>query len=308
MIILNLLIIDINMLHSSSSKISKHPFWTATTGSQLIFRLDKPPDSQLSSMVITVYTISEPYTYQIKLIMENEKVDKIVYHKKKDAIKIIKEDWIRYYENRTKLEFVEHKLVEVITESTYDCDSSRSETPRIETPRMESPMSDSESDTGLNSPRRLTKLVMPIPLNFRSGMGKSDTESPYDSCPPTPSPRSIRRNGFRNMLNEFHKRRVKSSSGSTSSEISPKSSPRKIWMRKLSLPLKEISSGESSPSGNESERGQNIDSQNTDKLLKQVSLKLSIQHSQKCNDNSTNILNNFNTPNTPRNSESVITF
>ena len=87
----------------------KHPFWFATTGSQMELRLIKPPPSEINSLIVSVYSISEPYTYKV-FISQNDPPSPI-YCNKKEAIRIIKEDWWQYYGQRTSVNFIEHKNV-----------------------------------------------------------------------------------------------------------------------------------------------------------------------------------------------------
>ena len=86
----------------------KHPFWSSTIGSTLQLTLKKSPDSQINSLTVVVYTVTEPYVY--KTIVSQKNVDSpiCVYHNKKDTIKIIKNEWWIFYGDRTNVEFIEH--------------------------------------------------------------------------------------------------------------------------------------------------------------------------------------------------------
>lgn len=266
---------------------SKHPFWSASTGSQLKLVLKKPPECQIKEMIIVVYTISEPYIYSIKVILSDGTIGSHVYHKKKEAIKIIDEVWYKYYQDRTNIEFVEHKTIDI---------------PNIDL----SLASDSENNV-------------------------------YDSCPPTPSPRAVRKSSLKSMLKEIAETHRKSgdslsssSSSSSNSNSSEESSPRskessprttntkKNWISKR---LSRSSSRSNSPrngsprngnsgngnSGNGSPRSDDNSPRcnesprtpSTPQLLRRASLKLALRNS-KIKDESSK------SPMTPRNSESGI--
>ena len=207
---------------------AKHPFWSASTGSTIKLLLEKPPNSNLKGMYVSVYTISEPYTYKLDIVMSNNEINNTIFLKKKDAIKAIQEEWLVYYGDRTKIEYNEHRMIDMgplIFNSVPRNNPLRNRSPRNNSPR--------------NSQR--------------------NGENTIDSCPPSPSPRDIRRNNFRSMLKEIaeahRKRSLRDSNSDTpssttsSSEVSPRSgdnSPRKSWMNKrLSLAVKK--SGDSSP-------------------------------------------------------------
>ncbi len=135
----------------------KHPFWSATTGSTLELRLNKPPPSPVHSMIISVHSIIQPYVYKILVRQEDVDTPKELYHKKNDAIKVIKNEWWEYYEDRTEVKFIDHTDVSQISH---------------------------HNDFSFLSPRR-NNIV--------------------DSCPPTPSPRSIRKKSLKTMLSKQRK-------------------------------------------------------------------------------------------------------
>ena len=291
----------------------KHPFWFATTGSMIKLLLDKPPDSDLKGMIITVYTISEPYMYKLDIVMSDNSIINTIYLKKKEALRAIQDEWMIYYRGRTKVEYIEHQLIDM----------------------GKFPLNLSGNLTGNLSGNMSGDLP-----NIKGNNGI------VDSCPPSPSPREIRRGNFRSMLKEIaetHRKRslrndnlgenisLSSSNSETgsnvsnsgSSEVSPRSetsSPRKNWLnRRFSLQLKRTStSGDSSPksprplspgastdtklsSSDEdlpSANSPNIRSPRTTRLLRSASLKLALRMSGKHSDIDKTV--------TPRNSESVI--
>ena len=130
-----------------------------------------------------------------------------------------------------------------------------------------------------------------------------------DSCPPSPSPRSRRRTGIKNMLKtiaESHRKKTSgnNSSGSSGSDSSSSEvSPRYGWTsRRLSLPSQQSPrSTDISPrsDGSETESPRDISdhtsggikSPRTVKLLRRASVKLALKN----NDDIT-------VPSTPRNS------
>ena len=124
--------------------------------------------------------ISNPYLYKIK-INTGEIYPEVLFLKKKEAIKFIKNNWMAYYEDRTEVEFIEHQPVDM---------------------------------KKLIKPKKTEKSR--FKLNF------SPTQNIIDSCPSSPSPRSIRKNSFSSLF--------KASPRSSSSESSPRDkSPR--WFK-----------------------------------------------------------------------------
>ena len=168
----------------------KHPFWFATTGSQIELRLIKPPASEINSLIVSVYSISEPFTYKLdrqsspgrssgttyKLIISQNDSPRPRYCNKKEAIRIIKNDWWQYYGDRTSVNFIEHKNVE------------------------------------------------------------------FNSCPNTPSPRSVRKNSFKSSLLEL---KPSPTNSPVNSESEDEKSPRWFQIRISNSPRN--SSPRSSP-------------------------------------------------------------
>ena len=265
----------------------RHPFWSSSTGSELRLCLEKPPSSTIKSMVVKVNTITEPYFYEIYVTMENGKHEKSLYLKKKDAIKVVKDQWLKYYKDRTSVEFIEHEIVDIsMLETNVPCsDLSDSFSPR----------------SPLTSPGRLNHIFV-------------------DSCPPSPSPRDLRKGSFKNMMKNIalsyqHKKSPRSSSNfssnSSSKDPSPRSmegSPRKNWVhRNLSR-----KGSDGSPRDGTESNGGSTDisprsplpggmSPRTSRLLRRASVKLALQTSQKVGSGS-----RPGSPRTPRNSESLI--
>ena len=163
----------------------RHPFWSAGTGSKLKLTLKQPPDSQLKGMVVTVYTITEPYQYKLDIVMRGDIVSNTVYLKKKEAIRAVYDEWMQYYSERTIVEFIEHRQIDMAT-IVVPKSCLRISNELIESPRSPSPHSDWK-----------------------------------DSCPPTPSPGYFRRNSFKNMLKDIAETHRKKSIGSSGDIDSP---------------------------------------------------------------------------------------
>jgi hypothetical protein len=246
---------------------SRHPFWSASTGSEIRLVLQKPPPSSINSLTISVYTISQPYVYKI-VFNYNGVSQAPLYHKKKNAIKIIRNEWMKYYENRTRVEYMEHKIVPFIPESATGIIDSSSVSPR----------SDAEESSEITSPRTPRE----IPSLRQKILSPRSSPSIYpDSCPPSPSPRTLRKISLKNSFKLS--RHSSPRFGLSSSEPSPRDSsssdsPREKWYQKrLSLPMtrrnkSNSSSRDSSPRDIVSEGG--LSSPRTTKLLETVSLQL----------------------------------
>ena len=246
---------------SISPASSKHPFWSAPTGSSLVLFLDH--NSPRLSMTITVHTMSRPYVYQM-IVRQTGFDPTTVYHKKREALKLIKNEWMQYYSERTIVQYNEHRSLD--SKELPNIDGINTVSPRSNTvsPRSNtvSPRSNTVSPrSNTVSPRsgsgHLSNGSKPISprtpvfslLSPRSVSGKG----PVDSCPPTPSPRTLRKNSLKSRLGLGLKKNSPREGSDSSTDNSPRSnndSPRSPgWFRRrLSLPLKKSPrSSESSP-------------------------------------------------------------
>lgn len=133
-------------------------------------------------LTVSVQSISQPYLY--KIIFK----ESISYHNKKDAIIKIKNEWPDYHE--TKVEFDKHTYVDFSKMSSYN-DSKGSEMLRSSSSNNITPRNDIESD----------RIFI-------------------DSCPPSPSPRNVRRNSIKMTIGTNYLRR------DFSDPKSPSDSPR----------------------------------------------------------------------------------
>lgn len=260
----------------------RHPFWSSTTGSTLRLTLIEIPGSNTKSesisMEVTVHSISEPYVYKMLVYQEDVDNPTVLFKRKKYAIKTIKNQWWDYYKNRTEVVFKEHINVDISKLPGYKDTMN---------------LTSSSDDSPIISPKR---------QNF------------VDSCPPTPSPRSIRKSSIKSMarLSLVNIKRKKSNSSQIFdlSDESPDSSrdqsPRSPgWLRRrLSLPNKLLRnqsprSGDSSErvSSNNSPRTQVTLSRKTSELLSDVSIRLAATKRE------SDIKTNYNLPRTPRNSD-----
>jgi len=171
----------------------KYPFWFATTGSQMELRLIKPPPSEINSLIISVYSISEPYTY--KLVISQNDGSSPIYCNKKEAIRIIKKDWWQYYGERTSVEFVEHKNV------TFDsCPNSPSpRSVRKNSFKSLLEFKPSPKNSPVNSPRSSESEDDKSPRWFKLRISSSSSRYSPNSSPRTPkTPNSSRRTSKNN--------------------------------------------------------------------------------------------------------------
>ena len=84
--------------------VKGHAFWKSAVGSQLNFHIEIPPESQLSSLRVT-YLATRPPTYRVQFFLSDGNT-LTTYHSKKDTIRAIKYEWLHYYEDRTRVEFI----------------------------------------------------------------------------------------------------------------------------------------------------------------------------------------------------------
>jgi len=149
---------------------SYHPFWSSTTGSILELKLIKPPESLINSMKIIVSSICQPFVYKIIVIQDNVVRPSHVYVKKKDAIKIIKNDWWEYYGSRTQVIFKEHVNIDISKLAAYKDNGTNYDSPR--SPVFSKSNSPRSSSSENNSPRS------PIFSPRRFSNSPSPTQSP----------------------------------------------------------------------------------------------------------------------------------
>lgn len=167
--------------------INKHPFWKSCVGSQLNLILTGDPESQLKSLHVTIYTVS-PKTFEISVFLADGSLTSSI-HSQKDAINLIKKNWIKYYADRTRLEFIEYHPVDMSTLMADSPRSPRSQSSSPRTPRSQSdsPRSQSSSPRSPRSPRSSQSHSN----SLRSSLSSSPPCSPNS---PRHSPRSPRLN------------------------------------------------------------------------------------------------------------------
>lgn len=234
----------------------KHPFWSLDTGSKMNLVLIKPPSSHINSLVVTVNTISRPYIYEL-MIYQDGFSPRVVYHKKKDAIKVIKNDWWIYYGDRTQVEIIETEIVNMSGLA----------------PLSNSSGSNSSRNSSRNSSTNNSKDVSPRSPIVSPGR----LSGVIDSCPPTPSPRTLRKSSLRERISMAVI--TKKNSPRNSPRNSPKNSPRNSWRN--SKNGSNGNSANSSPrpdspisNANNSNNSDSDEIINTTQLLKRVSVKL----------------------------------
>ena len=159
----SLILANIKAPRRETNPISpKHPFWYSSVGSEMRLHIDNSEIQYLKVSVVDKNDFMELDSnslYEIKVI-QNNKSPTFIYNKK-DAISAIKNEWMKYYEDRTIVEYIE------------------------------------KGEIGSESARK----IFP------------------ESNPPTPSPKSVRRNSIKARFNAVHSPRL-------SPRLTPKLSPK----------------------------------------------------------------------------------
>lgn len=224
---------------------SKHPFWEYSTNSSAKLILeDSTAMEGFHSLKITVHSISKPYQYKIEITYNNGNSE-VDYLYKKDALNLIRNGWMKYYKDRTKMEIIKSfDLTKQLYEGSPEDDhrnvlsdsDSLNEIPHIGISRRKTSYDRSLSPTsydqgssprsscpGKGSPRWIL-------------MSKSQEGSPR-------SPRTPRRKTSSGSPRQFFRSGSEDSSPRSGSEESPRSS----FFKRLSLKLSKSRSGPSSP-------------------------------------------------------------
>ena len=110
-----------------------HPFWSSAVRSQLTLTMMVPPESQLLWLKVVVASVAAPpTTYKVSAGYASGQVDTI-HCNQKEALNIVKNEWLCLYANRTRVDIVEHKSIDMSSflaasqgsGSTETSDSSR---------------------------------------------------------------------------------------------------------------------------------------------------------------------------------------
>ncbi len=125
-------------------------------GSELTLELIKPPDSELISLRIKLCNAYPKKIYEVTFLFSSGEVD-TSYHTQRKTEKIISNEWLKYYRDRTRIQFLKHREVDMST--------------------LVSPGSTSESED-IYSPRTWLHRHLSLPLARRS-----DSEESCDSSP-----------------------------------------------------------------------------------------------------------------------------
>ena len=95
-----------------SPALKSHEFWKSSVGSELTLEMITPPESQLSCMKISVYTISHPPVFKVAAYYTSGEND-LIFCNEHEARNIVKNEWMKYYSNRTRVTFVKHNVVDM---------------------------------------------------------------------------------------------------------------------------------------------------------------------------------------------------
>lgn len=94
--------------------VKRHVFWQSGIGSQYNFYMVVPPESQLKCLRVTCVAMQPRKRYKIEFVLFNGERS-VVYCSKKEALNVIQKDWMYYYRERTRTEFIEHREVDLST-------------------------------------------------------------------------------------------------------------------------------------------------------------------------------------------------
>ena len=108
----------------SIDEIKDHPFWNAPIGSELLFRIREGDANMVRGLNVKVYTMT-PRSFQVQfLTFEGQSP---IVCDRKEATRIIKDEWLYYYSEQTDMEYIQHILVDMslfFTKSTIVNESS----------------------------------------------------------------------------------------------------------------------------------------------------------------------------------------
>lgn len=86
----------------------KHMFWETGISSSMTLSRSK---NRSIIMRISVHSMRAKIVYKIEFICSNTSFNSVLYHYKNDTITLIKEGWMKYYENDT---FVSYAIIDMI--------------------------------------------------------------------------------------------------------------------------------------------------------------------------------------------------
>lgn len=179
--------------------MKNHPFWKACTGSELNFHLDSE-ESSLKSIKFKAHTISTPTVYQIRLWLKDGSCKYEVYHKKKECLKFI-DEWMDFYGKYTKVEYVEHKLVEFFEIKDEEMPTRITSPEMVKGNWMRKRMSLNIPPSSLSNSTDSSTSESPSPtkkrfsLNLMKKLSPRSRDSSRDPSPRTPrTPRTPRSN------------------------------------------------------------------------------------------------------------------
>jgi hypothetical protein len=93
---------------------SSHEFWSSAIGSKLFLEIIEDDDCPLSvrGLIIEVVSVAKPIRYKLTAV-SNDGSTESIYHYRKEALCIVKHDWMAHYKAQTAIRFEEHKNVDL---------------------------------------------------------------------------------------------------------------------------------------------------------------------------------------------------
>jgi len=158
---------------------SSYPFWSYTTGSKLkLTTLDN-----LRCLIVTVHSISRPYVYKLEFNSE------ITYHNKKQIIKIIKNEWWKYYGSKTLVEMEKHNNVDM-SSLIYKLSDGNSGSSLDSCPSSPSPESLRKTSLRITLSKKNFPINHSSPRNYSSESSNSPRSSSSSDSSQNITPRS----------------------------------------------------------------------------------------------------------------------
>ena len=192
-----------------------HEFWTSPADSDITLYLTDT-DEMFNALKITVYTISRPIMYKIEFITNDDVVNSTGYYIKKDAIRIIKHRWMKYYRSITKVCF-RREIIDFDPKYLTNSSDSEESIDSVEAERQTSREKYIESNP--TSPHPL----MYIKTKIRNSRSKSQSIQIKTSPRGSPS----RRKSLSPKSKSSRKKSVSPKSLSRKKSVSPKSTSQK---------------------------------------------------------------------------------
>lgn len=155
--------------------VKGHAFWNACTGSKLVFQMDAPVQGcHLQSLTVQVYTIARPVVYHVYITFVDGTCAWPHFVHKRDALAIIKKEWMTHFYSHTHLVYVEHTRVDLrrFLRKSKEGDSSSTDSTPVVSPR--------EDESILLSPHPVRGMPRLTPASPRFSGGERKSSSPRD--------------------------------------------------------------------------------------------------------------------------------